>query len=360
MKKPLKIGLIGTGNISGMHALAMAQASDRLQLAAVCDVNEEAVRRFAGRTHIDAIYTDAASMLADADLDAVDICASHHVHRDLAIAAAEAGRHVLLEKPMAISLTECRDIIGAADKAGVTLMIGQQLRHVPSYVGVKALVDAGELGTIWGARSDSWVPRMMTRSPAPGSDAATWRRDGARSGGGSMIWQAVHFIDLLRFFLGDATRVFGTCWTDHPMLTGGAEDRAMATIEFECGAIAHISNSWTTRAPWLFQFMLLGDEGSVYTPVVEGNALEQHQAPAFVSSPPHDPGDGTRPFVPVEPPPGLYSDNPYVNEMVHFVDCCQSGEEPVSSGRDNLGTMKILFGIYESSRRREMVSLDEL
>ena len=61
-----------------------------------------------------------------------------------------------------------------------------------------------------------------------------------------------------------------------------------------------------------------------------------------------------------KPPPGLYSDNPFVNEMVHFVDCCQSGEEPVSSGRDNLGTMKILFGIYESSRRREMVSLDEL
>ena len=364
MPAPLRIGLIGTGSIANLHLWAMQQAREKVHLAAVCDVREQAVTEFAARADVDAVFTDAETMLRDADIDAVDICASHHVHRDLAVTSACAGKHVYLEKPMANSVQECRDILTATDRAGVTFMVGQQLRHVPSYIGVKRLIDAGELGRIWGARSDSWMPKFMNREPVQVDDDQAWRRDGKRSGGGSMIWQAVHFIDLLRYFIGDARRVFGTCWTDHPALSGGAEDRAMATIEFKSGAIAHISNSWSTRAPWTFQFMLLGDEGSIYTPtLVGGNLREQHKAPAVVSSPRFDvPGEGpagtrSRPFVPVEVPAGLFSEDPYVNAIVHFADCCQTGEEPISSGHDNLETIKILQGIYQSSREGQMIDL---
>lgn len=368
MAEPLKIGLIGTGSISTLHLLAMQRAAEKVRLTAVCDVREEAVRAFAARAGVGAVFTDAETMLREADIDAVDICASHHVHRDLAIASARAGKHVLLEKPMANSIRECRDILDATDAAGVTFMVGQQLRHVPSYVGVKRLIEAGELGRIWGARSDSWRPVLMSREASNAfAGERSWRLDGRQAGGGSMIWQAIHFIDLLRYFLGDAKRVFGTCWTDHPALTGGAEDRAMATIEFESGVIAHISNSWSTRAPWQFQFMLLGDEGSVYTPhVAGGNPLEQHQAPAVVSSACHDvPGAGPsggpmRPFVAVEAPADLFCENAYANEIAHFADCCRTGEEPVSSGHDNLGSMKILHGIYQSSRQGHMVDLASL
>jgi len=370
MAAPLKIGLIGTGLISGIHLMAMNRASERVKLTAACDVREDAARQFAKQAGIEAVYTDAATMLKEADIEAVDICASHHWHRDLAIASADAGKHVLLEKPMAITMQECRDIIAATDKAGVTFMVGQQLRHVPNYIAVRRLIQEGELGQIWGVRSDSWLPVVMSRSAPTGpyaqDEQLRWRLDGKQAGGGSLIWNATHFIDLFRYFIGDAKRVFGTCWTDHPMFTGGAEDRVMATIEFENGAIGHISNSWSTRTPWQFQFMILGGEGSIYTPVVTGgNPLEQHEAPAVVSSPRHDiegagPGPQSRPFVPLDPPEGLFSDNPYANEIVHFAECCQEGKEPISSGRDNLGTMKILFGIYESSRTGEMVDLDTL
>jgi predicted dehydrogenase len=369
MTEPLKIGLIGTGSISALHLRAMQRASEKVTLAAVCDVREEAARRFAAHAGVEAVFADAETMLREADIDAVDICASHHVHRDLALASAEAGKHVFLEKPMANSLEECREILAGTDRAGVTFMVGQQLRHVPSYVGVKRLIEAGELGRIWGARSDSWLPVVMSRDPEnpAGSGERAWRLDGRQAGGGSMIWNAIHFIDLLRYFLGDAKRVFGTCWTDHPAFSGGAEDRAMATIEFESGAIGHISNSWTTRAPWTYEFMLLGDEGSVYTPpLVDGNLLEQHEAPAVVSSSRHDipgkgPGGGPlRPFVPVQPPADLFSENPYANEIAHFADCCRTGEEPVSSGHDNLETMKILYGIYQSSREGRMIDLNSL
>jgi len=115
--------------------------------------------------------------------------------------------------------------------------------------------------------------------------------------------------------------------------------------------------------------MLLGDEGSVYTPIpAGGSGFSLQEAPAMVSSPGHDtqdtegtgPGLQLRPFVPIETPEGVFSDNPYANEILHFVECCQQGKEPISSGRDNLGTMKIIFGIYESSRTGEMVDLSTL
>ena len=232
------------------------------------------------------------------------------------------------------------------------------------------MIQEGELGRIWGARSDSWLPVVVSRTAPPDRlderRWLPWKLDGKQSGGVSLIQNAIHFIDLFRYFIGDARRVFGTCWTDHPMFTGGAEDRAMATIEFENGAIGHISNSWTTRTPWLFQFMLLGDEGTVYTPIpAEGSGIPVHGAPAVVSSPRHDiegagPGLQSRPFVPIDPPEGLFRENPYANGIVHFADCCEQGKEPISSGRDNLGTMKIILGIYKSARTGEMVDLSTL
>jgi len=371
MSKPLKIGLIGTGRISKSHLRAFNQFPEKVQLTALCDNREEAVREFAKEAKVDAIYLDPMRLLKEADVDAVDICTPHHTHAPIAVAAAEAGKHVLLEKPMAITMQECRQIVEATEKAGVTFMVAQQLRYLPGYRGVRRLIQEGELGRVWGARTDSWMTVLLSRSALPprfsqSSEAGRWLFDGKRSGGVSLIQNAIHFIDLFRYFIGDARRVFGTCWTDHPMFTGGAEDRAMATIEFENGAIGHISNSWTTRTPWVFQWMLLGDEGTVYTPIPpEGTTgFSLQEAPAMVSSSKRDKEgqfDRQKSFVPVEPvTEGLACDNSYINEIIHFAECCHEGKEPISSGKDNLGTMKVILGIYESSRTGEMVELSTL
>lgn len=371
MSKPLKLGLIGTGRISRNHLRAFDRFPEKVQLTALCDNREEVVREVARAANVDAVYSDPTRMLKEADIDAVDICTPHHTHAPIAVAAAKAGKHVLLEKPMAITMQECRQILETTEKAGVMFMVAQQLRYLPSYRGVRRLIQEGELGRIWGARTDSWLPILLSRSALPTrfsqlSEAGLWLFDGQRSGGVSLIQNAIHFIDLLRYFIGDVKRVFGTCWTDHPLFTGGGEDHAMATLEFENGAIAHISNSWTTRAPWAFQFMILGDEGTVYNPIppegTTGYLLQE--APAVVSSARRDKGGQFNPqqsFVPVEPvTEGLACDNSYINEIIHFAECCREGKEPISSGKDNLGTMKVIFGIYESSSTGEMVELSNL
>lgn len=132
MAKSLKVGLIGTGRMGRAHLPAYQQFPDKVKLTAVCDIREDAVRQYAKDAGVEAVYTDVGEMLKDADIDAVDICTIHDQHLPQVIAAAEAGKHVLVEKAMGRNLAECREMIAATDKAGVTFMVAQNLRYAPT------------------------------------------------------------------------------------------------------------------------------------------------------------------------------------------------------------------------------------
>ena len=122
MSEPLKVGLVGTGGIATRHLTAYLERTDRVQLTAVCDVVENLAQDFAKAAGVKAIYTDIDEMLREADIDAVDVCTSHDYHAPLTIAAAQAGKHVIVEKPMAIKSQEVELLINAAKKNDVKIM----------------------------------------------------------------------------------------------------------------------------------------------------------------------------------------------------------------------------------------------
>lgn len=359
MSKALRVGLIGAGGISRAHLRAYQQFPDQVELVAVCDINEAAARQRAGEAGVEAVYTDAAAMLRQAALDAVDICTIHDQHAPLAIAAAETGKHVLVEKPMACSMQECRAMVAAAEKAGVTLMVAQDQRYRPSYQGVKRLIDEGELGRIHGVRFDS-MQNLLAFLP-PGH----WLYDGKRAGGGIVISVSVHRIDLMRYLIGDIKSVSGLTRVTRPEFTNGAEDFAVATFEFENGALGETFATYSGfRMPWSEMFMILGECGAVHAVPAQGESA----GPALVASlrlGSQDDQDGWnkqfRGFVPVEPvQEGLPTEDGKINEILHFALCCRTGKEPLSSGKDNLGTMKTIFGIYESAQTGRTVQLADL
>jgi len=366
MTEPLKVGLIGAGSISRMHLPGYQHAPGNARLTAACDIREDAARRFAAEAGVDAVFTSAAEMLAHSDIDAVDICTIHDQHAPLAIAAARAGKHVLLEKPMAVSLAECRAVVEAAEAAGVTFMVAQQLRHVPSYVGLRRRIQAGELGRIWSARCDTFLSAALADARrAPPIERGWWGFDGKRGGGGVVTMLSVHHLDLLRYLVGEVARVDARSWTGHPSFTNHAEDRAAAVLEFANGAVGQLTASFSSRAPWAFQLLLLGEQGSAWTPPpADAAPLMQHRAPAVIASAAQDSERGFRgaeSFAPIETKGlGLPTDDPYINEIQHFARCCEDGGEPISSGRDNLETMKIVFGIYESARSGAPIELSRL
>ena len=373
MSKPLKVGLIGTGGISRAHLLGYQEFPDKVKLTAVCDIREDAARQYAKDAGVEAVYTDAAEMLKDADIDAVDICTIHDQHLPQVVAAAEAGKHVLVEKAMGRTMAECRKMIAATDKAGITFMVAQDLRYSPSSRAVRRLIQEGELGTIRAARCDTIM--NVTRILPPGH----WMMDGERAGGGVLTTNTVHIIDLLRYFAGDVRRVTGVCKAVGPEMVNGAEDYACATLEFENGAIGTAFGIWSvSRSPVNIQYQLFGDDGALYSsperPAIGADtdfreriqALGEQVGPIMVSSPKRD-EPGTEPvnrlgsFVRIEPlKEGLPSDISFVNEIVHFAECCRTGEEPISSGHDNLNTIGVVAGIYESARTGRAVDVADL
>ena len=383
MAEPMKVGLIGTGGISNRHMIPYLDRPDRVRLTAVCDIVESLAQEYAKKAGVEAIYLDFEEMLREADIDAVDICTGHSSHAPLAIAAAKAGKHVIVEKAMAHTLQGCKDMLEAADKAGVTLMVAQHLRYSPEARAVKRFIDEGNLGEIRAARTHTLGGGGGDRRPND------WMKDG-KAGGGVMLVQSVHHLDLLRFYVGNVKRVMGISRSIQPNFLNDADDLVAATLEFENGAVGDLLASWSTPvSPEGMSYMIFGSEGTVHStpPTIEqsleapvrqfGTIMysvrdeeqEKEQARAMASGPLRRPLTRERLETMMRRPTfqplptndtGLPSDDYFTNEILHFEECCRTGKEPISSGRDNLETMKIIFGIFESSRTGKVVDLADL
>ena len=359
MSEPLKIGLIGSGGIARRHLTAFLNHRDQVRLTAVCDIVEDAARNYADRAAINAVYLDVHDMLRDADIEAVDICTTHDTHAPLAVAAAQAGKHVIVEKAMAHTLQGCRDMIAAADEAGVKLMIAQHLRYSPEARAAKRAIDEGRLGEIHAVRTH--LMGGGNGRPREGH----WMDDRAR-GGGTLMVTSVHHLDLLRFYVGNVKRVTAVCRSLAPHMQNGAEDLVSATLEFESGAIGDVFAVGSSLAPEGRGYILFGSKGTLHstTPTKEESEASptRHFGKLMVSL-----KDGGERFMGATFEPLDTSDidlpttDYFVNEILHFAECCRTGKEPDSSGRDNIETIKIIMAIFESSRRGgEAVDLADL
>ena len=376
MSNPLKVGMLGAGGITNSHLPAYLEHPDRVQITAVCDLVEPRAQALARKAGVEAVYTDLDQMLREADIDAVDNCTFHPAHAPLTIACAEAGKHVIVEKPMARSLQECRDMVAAADKAGVTLMIAQDLRYSPEAFAVKRFIDEGRLGEMFAVRTHLLSPRVPPRIGRARQD----RYADAEQGGGTLMSVQVHHIDLLRFYAGNVKRLTAVCRSIGPRMVNDAEDLVAAILEFENGALGHLfagpgetpedASDGRPVTASTRSYMLYGSEGTIHS--APETLPEHHHFGRIMFAPTEDrpidrsiPADLERwvhpPFEPIDTSGlDLPTVKPFVNEILHFEECIRTGREPISSGRDNMETMKIIYGIWESSRTGKAVELDDL
>jgi predicted dehydrogenase len=354
----LRVGLIGAGGMAEEHLRAYEQFPERVRLAAICDLDEERARKLAAEAGVSAddLYTDSARMLSEAEIDAVFICTLHDQHAPLALAAIESGRHVLTEKPLATSIEDSRKMVDAAERAGVQLMVGQNQRFVPAFQAAHAAIAAGELGELRAARCDAM-------QSLPGFLPPThWIYDSEKAGGGIVISVGIHRIDLLRYLVGDVAQVTALTRSGHPDFPEGTEDYAVALLEFENGAIGEVFATYSGfRVPWIEQTMVFGDAGIIHgLPSLGNSPLGDTVMIASSKRQPVEPSGWETQFEDFEqlaPTGDLPTDDDIVNEVLHFADCCASGEEPLTSGRDNLGTMAVVLGIYESGRTGKPVEI---
>lgn len=236
----LRVGVIGCGSIARHRHLPEYADNHRVEISAVCDVVAERAKE-TGTRYKAAVYTDYKELLADATIDAVSVCLPNYLHASVTIAALQAGKHVLCEKPMAVSAKEAADMIDAAQAAGKLLMIGHNQRFAPAHIKAKELLHSGRLGAV-----------LTFRTTFSHGGPEGWSIDGAKSWFfrkdealvGAMGDLGVHKADLIRWLLEDEVVSVGAHIATLEK-EGTVEDNAVCTLQMRSGAIGTLTASWT-------------------------------------------------------------------------------------------------------------------
>ena len=328
----VRIGLIGAGNIAGAHVQGYLRNPDIITFAAVADPDRSSAERRAGETGA-RIHTDYHDLLADPDIDAVDICLPHHLHRDAIVAAARAGKHILCEKPLCLSPAEAREVEEAVASAGVTLMCAHNQLFLPAVARAKALIEEGVLGRVYEVRTtDSFFNDF---------DPSTmgWRAHASTSGGGELIDTGYHPTYLLLHLAGGEPSEVTAMLARHRLSFMEGEDSATVLVRFHNGVIGTIVTSWAYQpADGTERFSVVGERGSLTS---DGTVLSYRLRGA------------AEPVV-LELDPV----HEFGAELGHFARSILDRTRPLHSEREGIQVLGIILAAYESARTKSTVAVD--
>jgi predicted dehydrogenase len=335
---PLRIALVGCGIISDAHIRAYQHHAERARITVCCDLDPDKARRRAEQVGGARATVDYASVLSDPDVDAVELCTPHPLHAEAAIAAAEAGKQILCQKPLAKTLEDCDAMIRAAREAGVTLFYGETNNTMPAAVLAKQAVDGGKIGRMIGAQA--------TYAHWQGGDymSTAWRYDPKITGGGQLLDGGIHFIDIMRQVGGPIEAV--SCFATRFREELGGEDTAVMIARYKAGHLGQIFSSqaagiWFPEA----SFVAFGTEG-VLTIGGPYGALTLH-----------------RPDLPDRREVLLDRSSwgdAFTVMIGRYLDAVQNGASNPSPGEVGREDLRIVLAAYESARLGREVRLDEM
>ena len=347
-KKTYGFAIVGCGLIADFHTKAIAGISNA-RLVMATSRREENARRVA-EPYGARWTTDWRAVLRSPDVDIVNICTPSGAHMPYAVAAAKAGKHVVVEKPLEITLARCDRIIAATDEAGVGLVTIFPSRFGQAAQAIKEAVDAGRFGQM--VLADAYVKWWRDQAYyGPGRWQGTRKLDG----GGALMNQSIHTIDLLRWFVGPVKSVTGFVGKlGHKAIE--VEDAAVAALEFANGAFGTIEGTTAAYKGYPRRIELCGTRGSVF---LEGSDITLWN---FTEERPEDRGI-RRTFGKKEAGAGGASDPAAISHVGHqrqledLVQALETGGKVLCDGREGRLAVEIILAVYRSSRLRQRVAL---
>jgi predicted dehydrogenase len=334
------VGIVGAGIFGRRHAQAYAGHPDA-RLLAICDIQRDRAEALASQFG-GTVYTDVASMLRHPGLEAVSVVTPDQSHREVAVAAARAGKHVLVEKPLATSVEDAQAIIDAARQHGVRLMVDFHNRWNPPFCAARDAIQADQIGRV------KYVYMRLHNAITVPKEMLRW------AGGSSVIWfLGSHCLDLLRWLLEDEVERV-TAVAGSGVLTGqGVEtdDYVVATLEFSSGARATLEHCWILPpgGPTIkdFKCEIIGERGAIYVDTSHNESL-------VIVHP-----KGTNyPDLFAAPLVGGRVDGFVMKSIWHFVECLRDGRDPAVTGTDGLRVTEAGVAILTSAREGRAVSVE--
>ncbi|WP_127578749.1 Gfo/Idh/MocA family protein [Paenibacillus koleovorans] len=342
MSKTWGIGMIGCGTIADFHMKALSEI-DNAKVVAVSSRSEEKARSVAEAQGC-AWYTDYKAMLADPAVDIVSVTTSSGSHYSIGMDVLRAGKHLVVEKPAAMKSADVAELIRTAQDCGVTLSVISQRRFEAQHQAVKQVIEGGDLGRL--LLVEISLPWYRTQAYY---DSADWRGTLAEDGG-ALMNQGIHSIDLLLWFGGELSTVFGKVATQtHEM---EAEDLGLAIVQFKNGAFGTIMASTSIQPGFQAYLNLYGEKGTIK---LEGTSITHWTVPG-VEQPAFDTptvGGGG-----VADPKAIS----FVNHKLQFIDVIRSietGQPPLVTGADGYRAVQLVESIYASSAKGSQIVLEE-
>jgi predicted dehydrogenase len=322
----VKLALIGCGGMGQSHLRRFHVLKDRLHLVAAVDIDQAAAQRVATYCPQAKTAKDYGEVLDE--VDAVLIALPHHLHHEVALACLRAGKHVLLEKPMANSERQCLDLIEESERSHTTLMVAYCMRYHPLVMGLKAALDQRVCGEIF--QLSIWTEQLTQRP------ASSWVSRAATLGGGQLFSHGCHYIDLLLWFLGlplSGTHMGtnrGTPWMER-------EGTSNVSLLFAEGRLGYHFGTWGARGSRLrYAIQAHCDEGMLEADIT-GKQLALYR------------GDQRQTLQQLADS-GKHTEN----EMAHFLDCVETGNLPQTHARDALQSLRVIWRLYAAEERGEL------
>jgi predicted dehydrogenase len=363
--RKLGIGIIGAGHAAWIGHLPWYWENPHVEILAISDVIRDKAVQAAQRWHIDDTYSDYHELLERDDIEAVSICTPTWTHKEVAIAAANAGKHILCEKPMARTVDECDSMIDAARVAGVKLAIGFTKRCNPGFERIKQIIDEGLIGNPYhlDIHWNLYFP--------PGSQESRSFSEDKRVGGGVLLDNGIHYIDTFRWWLGaEVATVYAE--TSKVVPERVYEDEASAILRFTNGAtgvldmgfnrVADVEASgWSHQTPYAWRFkeegFVYGDRGSIRYDVPPFHSTEGLKIELYLQKGKACPLGGwhTLEMATTLQPGGPRSPEElctyqFKREIDRFVESVLNGKETLATGEDGRIAIRVVTAAYESAK----------
>lgn len=327
----LKLGIIGCGNMTGQHRQGFDGLGASVSVTAVADIDAGKVRQAAESLNVAVAVTDYRELFDH--VDAVLLVLPHHLHHTIGKDCLNAGKHLLIEKPLANTEEECLDLIRTAGANDRVLMVAYCVRYYPAVRKMKEMLDQKALGDVF--QMSIWTEQYTRRD-----DPNSWHHTRAGLGGGQFFSHGCHYIDILLWFLGRPLR--GThLGTNHGTPWMEMEGTSNVTIEFEKGPLGYHFGTWGargTRLGWSFHahctegMLELTSRNGAYrlSSIVRGREEEIFVQPS---------GKNTH------------------HEIMHFADCIRHGTRPLTDGPSSLQGLRVIWRLYDAERRGVVADL---
>jgi predicted dehydrogenase len=341
----VKVGIIGSGFEADIHAESFRIMPEAAEVVAIASPTQGHAAALATKYGIPRVFSDYREMLREKDIEMVTITAPNYLHAQMTVDIANAGKHVVCEKPLCMTLDEADLMIGTCKQRGVLLMYAEELYFTPKYVKAKEMADQGAFGKVY----------LVKQSEKHFGPHAEWFWDVERSGGGVFMDMGCHGVAFCHWFLGRPAIKSVYCQMDthvHGDKTRG-EDDVICVIEFANGARGLVENSWARRGGMQDRIEIHGDKGLTYADLHMGNALPTYSEDGYgyaVEKAPTTKGWTWPVFE------ELWNYG-FPQEMRHFARCVRGAEQPQATGEDGRIVLEALYAGYQSAGTGTRVSL---